>query len=116
MLDYSLQSAFESFVDPKMLIFVPVFHSCVFLAGHQHAEEIPGGRSEVPAAAERQSERNVRELQCLEQSVGPNHVYLRGFLESATVFTARFLQSHFESAQEGFFPKPAFQIEVCAVR
>lgn len=116
MLDYSLCTAFDSFVDPKMLIFVPVFHFYVILAGHQHAEEIPGGRSEVSAAAERPSERHVRKLQCVEQSVGPNHVYFRGFLESAAVFTAHFLQSHFKSAQEGVFPKPAFQIEVCVVR
>ena len=104
MLDYSLCTAFDSFVDPKMLIFVLLLHSYVVLAGHQYAEEIPGGRSEVSAAAERPSERNVRELQCVEQSVGPNHEYFRGFLESASVFTARFLQSHFKSTQKGISP------------
>ena len=116
MLDYSLCTAFDSFVDPKMLIFVLLLHSYVVLAGHQYAEEIPGGRSEVSAAAKRPSERHVRELQCVEQSVGPNHEYFRGFLESTSVFTARFLQSHFKSTQKGISPRPTFQIEVCVVR
>ena len=109
MLDYTLYSSFDSFVDPKTLIFVLNLSSCFSIAGYKYAAKIPGGGNEVSAAAERPGQRNVRELRCMEQSVGPNHVYFGGFLESAAVFTALVLQPHSESTEEGVLPKPALQ-------